>query len=243
MQTIRFRLLGLFLLAALVEGQARPDEDAVAAVLKLRSGYSWETAITQPGTANPPPPRTRSGSITAEGEVVVENTWPDGRVVRAVSRRDGAVVVQAETGWITRSQLAELSRTAKRNGSVTAWARLAVTALEAMTPEEELNRLLNDCTDYTQTGDRIEAVLTERGASFWLGSGRLIRRATGTMQLRLHDGLIRECHISVEGNKAVGPTGDGSAHVEFESTTKFNYSSSLPVPDAAREKLDAQAAR
>jgi hypothetical protein len=245
MQTasVRFRVWSLFLLLPLLNVQANPEDDAVAAVLKLRGqqGYSWETITTRPGTATPAPPRSRSGAISADGDMAFENTWADGRVVRAVSRRNGDTVVRSETGWISKSELAELSR--KRGSPQATWSRLAITSLEAMTPEEELTRLLNDCTSYTQSGDRIEAVLTERGASFWLGSGRLIRRATGTMHLRIRDGLIRECHISAEGNKVIGADGDKTVPVEFESTTTFNYSARPDIPDEARQKLDALSRR
>jgi hypothetical protein len=234
------RFLCLIVLSTTVPLVAAPLDDAVAAVLRLRSqgGYSWETTTTKPGVTASTPPHTSSGSVNAGSEKVVENVWADGRVVRLVTRRNGAVVVHTEDGWISRAELAERVRTAKRGGPQAAWLRLAQEALEAMGPEQVLNRVLNDCGTCEQNGDNIDAVLTERGATYWLGSVRLVRQATGTLHLRLRDGLISEFRISAEADKPIGSSGTQSVHVEFESTTTFTYSPPPPIPDEAKEKLD-----
>ena len=67
-----------------------------------------------------------------------------------------------------------------------------------MNPEEELNRVLNDATAYEQTGDGIDAVLTPRGAPFWLGSGRQLARTAGTLRIRLRDGLALTPALGVD---------------------------------------------
>lgn len=219
---------------------ADPAKEAVAAVLKLRSqsGYSWEVTINQPGTSAYNPPRTKHGAITSEGEMVLEQTWADGRTVELISRPDGAAVVRTTKGWATKNELSDLARTAKRGSPEASWLKVALAAFDSMTPEEELTRLLNEAKAYTGTGDKIEAELTDRGASFWLGSARLIPDATGTLHLRLRDGLVRECHIHAEGNRSAGNTeGRKATPATFECAMTFSYSTPPSIPFDAKQKL------
>ncbi len=81
-------------------------------------------------------------------------------------------------------------------------------------------------------------VLTPRGASFWLGSGRQLANTSGTLHLRLRGGLIREFRITAEGEKAAGRDGSDRVHVEFESTTTFSYARPPAVPFEAKQKLN-----
>ncbi|HEX2852640.1 MAG TPA: hypothetical protein VHO24_05330 [Opitutaceae bacterium] len=236
----------IFTLALLPGVFAAPADDAVAAVLKLRSqpGYSWDVTIGKPGSSAYSPPRTKHGAMTSEGEMVVEQIWPDGRTVEIISRSDGAAVVRATKGWATKRELSDVSRTAKRGSSEASWLKVALAAFEFMTPEEELTRLLNEAKNYTRAGDKIEAELTDRGASFWLGSARMIPDATGTLNLRLRDGLIRECRISAEGDKNMGTTvGSKTTSIAFECHMTFSYSTPPAIPFEAKQKLNDASAR
>lgn len=231
----------LFTLVLLPHVFAGPADDAVAAVLKLRSqpGYSWDVTINKPGTSVYNPPRTKHGAMTPEGEIVMEQIWPDGRTVETITRRDGASVVRTTKGWATEKELAELARTAKRGSPEASWLKVALSTFDAMTPEEELTRLLNEARDYTSTGDKIEAQLTDRGASFWLGSVRLIPDASGNFSLRMRDGLIRECRISATGDKNLSATaGSKTTGVLFECTMTFSYSTPPYIPFEAKQKLN-----
>lgn len=231
----------IFALLSLPNLRADPAADAVAAVLKLRSqpGYSWDVSTNKPGTSVFVPPRTKHGSITAEGEMVLEQIWSDGRTVETIIRPNGAAVVRTTKGWATKKELTDLARTAKRGSSEASWLKVALASFECMTPEEELTRLLNEANNYSRTGDKIAAELTDRGASFWLGSARLIPDASGTFQLRLRDGQIRECQIRAEGDKNFGATaGSKTTAVGFECNMTFSYSTPPSIPFDAKQKLN-----
>jgi hypothetical protein len=236
---------GLWFLLLLPFGNVRADPaaDAVAAVLKLRSqpGYSWEVSTTKPGTAFPAPARTKRGAMTATGEMILDQTWPDGRTIETITRRNGAAVARTSEGWKTKNELSALSRTARRGSPDASLLRLTLSAFDSGTPEEELTRLLNDAKDYVKTGDKIEAVLTDRGASYWLGSNRLIPGATGKVQLRLRDGLIRECRINATGER--NGNGGDSTPLAFECVMTFAYSTPPAIPLEAKLKLDESSAR
>jgi hypothetical protein len=242
MHTAPARLSLLFLLVNSFPAlHADPADEAVAAVLKLRAqpGYSWDVSTSKPGSSVSVPPRTKHGSITATGEMMLELIWADGRSVETIIRPDGTGVVKATDGWKTKNELMALSRSAKRGGPESSWVRLALASLECKTVEEELTRLLNEAKGYERTGDKISAVLTDRGASFWLGSARLIPDATGTLQLRMRDGLIRECRISAEGDRNMGAKiGSATTPVAFECTMTFSYSTPPSVPFDAKQKLN-----
>jgi hypothetical protein len=240
---LRSLLPFLFFLSATVSANARIDpiaDEAVAAVMKLRSRpeYTWDISILKPGDPSlPAQPRTVHGAMTGTGEMIVEQIWPDGLVLETISRRDGAAVIRTPDGWFSKAELEQLSKRPKRGQSK--WLWFATEALEPMTPEEQLTRLLNDTTSCERNGDIIEGVLSERGASFWLGSGHLVRNATGKVQLRLRDGLVRECRFSVEGEQPLDGAGAKSQHISFESVLTFNYSASPPaIAEEAKRKLD-----
>lgn len=245
MQTQLARLALFFLsFISAAASQADPASEAVSAVLKLRSqpGYSWDITTTKPGSSISVPARTKHGSIAGTGEMMLEQIWPDGRSVETIIRPDGTGVVRATDGWKTKSELLALSRTTKRNQPEFSWLQRALESLEADTIEEDLTRLLNEAKDYERSGDKITAVLTDRGASFWLGSARMIPGATGSLQMRLRDGLIRECRISAEGDKNMGAkVGSTTTHVAFECTMSFSYSSPPLVPYDAKQKLNEAA--
>jgi hypothetical protein len=237
----------LFPFIALFAGSLRADpaDDAVAAVLKLRSRgeYIWDVSTTKPGVYFNPP-RTKHGGVTSNGETVLEQIWADGLVLETVIRPDGSSVVRTPDGWFTKAELENLSRRPKRGSNSGKWLHLAADALEPMTLEEELTHLLNDSTAYERDGDTITATLSERGATYWLGSTRLIAKATGTVRLRLQDGLIRECRITAEGEETTNSTGTEFRHVAFESVITFNYSvTPSPIAIEAKQKLDALAQR
>ena len=219
--------------------RAEVADEAVEALLNLRKqdGYSWEVSTAKGGVNNLSQlPRTKHGSINAAGEIYLEQVWPDGLVLETVVRRDGAVV-HTPDGWYTKSELSNFSRQTKRGTPQSPWFRYALNAFEITTPEEELTRMLNDAKDYARVGDKIEALLTERGATYWLGSTRLIPNATGHVSIRLRNGLIRECRISAEGEMPNGPTGN-TKHVEFEIAFIFDYTGgSFAVPYEAKQKL------
>ena len=110
--------------------------------------------------------------------------------------------------------------------------------------EEELTQLLNDATSYERSGDEITATFTERGATYWLGSRRLIPKATGRIYLRLQDGLLRECRISAEGQEPTNATGTEFRPVAYESRITFNYSVVPPtIASEAKQKLDSLSRR
>lgn len=240
---LRNRLLLLIFLLATGSAEARIDpiaDEAVAAVMKLRSRpeYTWEISILKPGDpSQPAQPRTIHGAMTGSGEMIVEQIWPDGLVLETISRRDGTAVIRTPDGWFSRAELEQLSKRPKRGQSK--WIWFATEALDLMTPEEQLTRMLNDTTSCERNGDIIDAVLSERGASFWLGSGRLMRNATGKVQIRLRDGFIRECRLSVEGEQPLDTNGTKSTHIAFESALTFNYSATAPaIAEEAKRKLD-----
>lgn len=234
-------LLGPLLIFSLGSLGATPADEAVAAVLKLRtrSEYIWDVSTTKPGEW-PNPARTKHGALVSSGETILEQIWPDGLVLETVMRPDGAAVVRTPDGWYTKAELATLSRRPKRGSTQGKWLSYATDALESTTLEEELTQLLNDAKAYERSGDEITATLTERGASYWLGSRRLISKATGTIYLRLQDGLIRECHTTAEGEEPTNASGTEFRHVAYESRITFNYSV-LPPPIAAEAKLKLDA--
>jgi hypothetical protein len=224
---------------------AEPADEAVSAVMKLRtrSEYTWDVSTGKSGEWDSLP-RTKHGAMTSTGEMILEQIWPDGLVLETITRPNGAAVVRTPDGWYTKSELNELSRKPKRGGSQSKWLRFATDAFEPPTPEEELTHLLNDTTSCERSGDNLDATLSERGATYWLGSTRLVPRATGTVHLRLRDGLIRECHIVAEGEQPVDYAGTNFRPVAFESTLTFNYSASAPpIPSEAKQKLDAASPR
>jgi hypothetical protein len=238
---LRFLPAALLLSVPLLT-RAEPADDAVDAVLQLRkqNGYAWEVSTSKGGVAGQPKlPRTKRGSVNAAGDIYLEQVWPDGLVLETVIRRDGAVV-HTPDGWFTRNELSDISRQAKRSTPRSPWLSLALASLDSLTPEEELTRMLNDAKDYERDGDKIDAVLTERGATYWLGSARLIPNATGEVHIRLRNGLIRECRIVAEGEKPAGAVAGhtSTTHVEFETTITFDYSGGATViPYEAKQKL------
>lgn len=240
---LRTALVLLVSLSAAGLANARVDpiaDEAVAAVMKLRSRpeYTWEISTIKPGDPSlPAAPRTARGAMTASGEMILEQIWADGLVLETISRRDGTAVVRTPDGWLSRTELEQLSKRPKRGQSK--WLWFATEALDPMTPEEQITRMLNDTTSCERTADGIDAVLSERGASFWLGSGRLVRNATGKVKIRLRDGFIRECRLSVEAEPPQDTNGTRSSHIAFEISLTFNYSTSAPaVAEEAKRKLD-----
>jgi hypothetical protein len=243
---LRSRLLLLLLLlflSAAGQANARIDpvaDEAVAAVMKLRSRpeYTWELSTLKPGDPSlPAQPRTVRGAMTSSGEMIVEQIWPDGLILETISRRDGTAVIRTPDGWFSKAELEQLSKRPKRGQSK--WIWFALNALDPTTPEEQLTHMLNDTTSCERNGDTIDGVLSERGASFWLGSGRMVPHATGKLQIRLRDGFIRECRLSVEGEQPLDDTGARSMHISFESALTFNYSASPPaIAEEAKRKLD-----
>lgn len=244
MPAAALRIFPLFIfLFSVVGAQARIDpvaDEAVAAVMKLRSRpeYTWEISTLKPGDPSlPAPPRTIHGAMTDSGEMIVEQIWADGLVLETISRRDGTAVIRTPDGWFSRAELEQLSHRPKRGQSK--WIWLATEALDAMSPEEQLTRMLNDTTSCERNGDTINGTLSERGASYWLGSGRLVRNATGKVQIRLRDGFIRECRLSVEAEQPVDTNSPRSTHLSLESVFTFNYSASAPaIAEEAKRKLD-----
>src|SRR5258708_4032727 len=96
MRSFFVRLLPPLLLVLTPQfARAEPADEAVEAVLKLRTqrGYSWDVSTGKGGvTGQPKLPRTKHGTVTAEGEMYLEQIWPDGLVLETVVSRDGAVV-------------------------------------------------------------------------------------------------------------------------------------------------------
>lgn len=225
------------LLAPPVFGAPAADE-AVEAVLNLRkqAGYSWEISTGKTGIESPSElPRTKHGAINAAGEIYLEQIWPSGLILETITTRDGTVI-HTPDGWYTRAELENFSRQGRR-GPRSTWLRFALASLENVMPEEELTRMLNDSKDHARTGENIDALLTERGATYWLGSARLIPNAAGHVHLRLRNGLIRECRISAEGEFSGGSKGDTTRY-EFETTFLFDYTGgAFTIPHEARKKL------
>ncbi|MEO6568674.1 MAG: hypothetical protein ABIO94_07905 [Opitutaceae bacterium] len=122
---------------------------------------------------------------------LIEQTWPDGLVLETVTQRDGATVVRTPEGWFSKRELEQRSTDPRRIQPK--WLALAVEALDPVSPEEQLPRLINESVAWERRSGAIETTLSQRGASFWFGSGRLVLNATGRVQLHLGNGLIREC--------------------------------------------------
>lgn len=232
-------LLSPLILSAGVTPSPIADE-AVAALMKLRSraAYTWEISTLQPGDpALPAPPRTVRGAMTNTGDMQIEQTWLDGLVLETVSRRDGTTVLRTPEGWFSKRELTQFTTGAMKREPK--WLALALEAGEPMTPEEQITRLLNDSVAWERRGHLIDMTLSERGASYWIGSGRLVPNATGRVQLRLENGLIRECRLIVEGDSS----GAKPSKISFETVLTFDYyRSPPPIAEEATRKL-AEAGR
>ncbi|MEO7412326.1 MAG: hypothetical protein ABIZ81_03125 [Opitutaceae bacterium] len=237
------RILLLLLAPSILNASAVPSliaDEAVAAVMKLRSRpqYTWDISTIKPGDPSlPPQPLTMRGAMTSSGEMWIEQIWPDGLLLETVSRRDGTSVVRTPEGWFSKTELDQLSREPRRGQFK--WLWLATEAFEPMTPEEQLTRMLNESTSWVRRSDIIDVTLSERGASYWLGSGRMVPNATGKVELRLSNGLIRECRLIVDGETLPSSAGAKSSSISFERVLTFDYSASAPViAEEAKRKLD-----
>jgi hypothetical protein len=237
------KLSPIFLFLTAASAQTNPADQAVSAVMKLRAQpeYTWEVSMPKSGDPSlPAPARTVRGAMTDSGEMVVEQIWADGLVLESVSRKNGVAVVRTPEGWLTKTDIDKLLARPKPGQSK--WIWFANEALEAATPEEQLTQLLNDSTGWERKGDVITATLTQRGASFWLGSGRLVPNATGKMQLRLHNGFVQECRFSAEGDQPQGASRSSPITIEYIFT--FNYSARAPsIAEEAKRKLDSSSVR
>lgn len=250
-------LLCIFLLGLTLARGAQPPElvDALKGLRELRS-YSWEIINGDPGPVAQRSETRRGtvttvqqnlsphvkGSLTTNGEMLIERDWPDGLRMDTFVSADGATVTRTPEGWMNAQEVLEAIAEERSIGSTSSeryrWLRRADRP-DLRRPDQELAPFFKGLGAFEASGDSYTARFRTRLDGTVITDDDDSQAAINvTITLNIRRGTLRDYEIKIEGSQAVGRLGV-QLPVNDDRLVIISYLPvmRLDVPDEARAKL------
>lgn len=259
---MRFSLL-MSILAAGATGLRAAQPPELAAALRYlaeQKSYSWEVINSDPGPVTQTFETRRGtatlvqqsssphmkGSVTADGERLVDRDWTDGMKMQVFVTADGRTVTKTPEGWMTDQDVLQAIADERTQGDEPSeryqWLRRADRP-NLHRPDQELSRLLKGAgNDFEVSGDTytisetIPVNSSDKSDGEDPGTGIKV-----TFVLHISGGVLRDYEVKIDVpqrrfRRSLQPA------VHEDNTVILTYVpvTRLYVDDEAREKLAAK---